>query len=327
MQSARHWLLISLDFARSECTGKSANMPSDKSTRGFAPTPQQLGHMAMLLFSALVAGSFALGGMTANLIEPLALNAIRFAIAAAVIGTLAAFGSGIKRTQFQAPWRFVILGGLFAIYFALMFEGLKTASPVSTAAVFTLTPIMSAGFGWLLMRQITTPRMAFALALAGAGAIWVIFGADFDAILAFRIGRGEAIFFVGCIAHALYTPMVPKLSRGEPVLAFTFGMLIAGLCILTIFGLPGILRTTWTALPGIVWITILYLSVFASAVTFFLVQFAAMRLPSAKVMAYTYLVPTWVILWEGGLGHGWPPITLLAGVVLVIIGLILLLKE
>lgn len=32
---------------------------------------------------------------------------------------------------------------------SFMFEGLKTAAAIPTAAVFTLTPVMAAGFGWL----------------------------------------------------------------------------------------------------------------------------------------------------------------------------------
>ena len=43
--------------------------------------------------------------------------------------------------------------------------------------------------------------------------------------------------------------------------------------------------------PGIVWVCLLYVSIAASAMTFVLLQFAVLRLPSAKVMAYTYLVP------------------------------------
>ena len=62
-----------------------------------------------------------------------------------------------------------MLGGLFAIYFILMFEGLKTAPPVAAAAVFTLTPVMSAGFGWLLLRQVTTGWIALALSVGAGG--------------------------------------------------------------------------------------------------------------------------------------------------------------
>ena len=104
-----------------------------------------------------------------------------------------------------------------------MFEGLKTAPAVSAAAVFTLTPILTAVFGYLLLRQITTVWMAAALAIGAAGALWVIFRADLQALRVFAIGRGEAIYFVGVIAHAIYTPMVRKLNRGERPLEFAFG--------------------------------------------------------------------------------------------------------
>ena len=290
-------------------------------------TQAMRGHGAMLLFSVLVAGSFSLGSIAAPLIEPTALNALRFLVASAIIGVLVFLGPGIKREYLDAPWRYLLMGGLFSIYFVLMFEGLKLAPPVSTSAVFTLTPVMSAGFGWLLLRQVTTPRMAVALTLAAAGAVWVIFRGDIDAILAFNIGKGETIFFFGCIAHAIYTPLVRKLSRGEPTLVFTFGTLLAGLFILSIYGAKDIVTTDWAALPSIVWITILYVAIFASAATFFLLQYATLHLPSAKVMAYTYLVPAWVILWEAVMGNGFVGITVLAGVGLTVVALLMLLKD
>ena len=125
------------------------------------------GHLAMLAFSALVAGSFSLGSLSANLISPTALNAARFVIAGMVIAVAVAATTGVPKGASRAPWRYLVLGGLFAVYFVLMFEGLKTARPVSAAAVFTLTPVIAAGFGWLLLRQVTTGRMALGGALFG----------------------------------------------------------------------------------------------------------------------------------------------------------------
>jgi drug/metabolite transporter (DMT)-like permease len=170
-------------------------------------TEPQKGHLAMLAFSALVAGSFSLGAMAAPFVDPAALTVLRFALAGAMVGAVALATTGIARATWVAPWRYVLLGGLLSAYFVLMFKGLQTAQPVSTAAVFTLTPLMAAGFGWLFLRQIT------------------------------------------------------------------------------------------------------------------------LRLPSAKVMAYTYLVPSWVILWEIGLGHGAPPLLILAGVAMTTLALLLLVKD
>lgn len=281
----------------------------------------------MLAFSALVAGSFSLGAMSAPLVDPAALTALRFWIAAALLGGWGLATKGLTAGAFRAPWRYAALGGLFSIYFVLMFEGLKTAEPVATAAVFTLTPVMAAGFGWLLLRQRMTPRIALALAVGAAGALWVIFRGDLDALVALRIGRGESIYFLGCVIHALYTPMVRLLNRGESALAFSFGTLLAGAVALTVWSFPALLATDWAHLAPIVWITLVYISVFASAATFVLLQFAAIRLPASKVMAYTYLVPSWVILWQIGLGHRAPPALVVAGVAMTAVALFLLLKD
>lgn len=289
--------------------------------------PQGRGHLAMLLYSALIAGSFSFGSMIANDIDPVALTALRFLLAGVVIGTAAALGPGLRLSSYRAPWRFAVLGGLFAIYFVTMFEGLKTAPPIATSAVFTLTPIMSAGFGWLILREITTPRMALALSVGGLGALWVIFRADLHSVFAFDIGRGEAIFFIGCFSHAIYTPFIRKLNRGEPALVFTFGMMVAAFVVLTAYGWPAIRATHWGALPLKVWLVLGYLAFCASALTFVLLHYAAMQLPAAKVMAYTYLTPSWVICWEIALGHGIPQGLTLIGVGMTMLALWLLLED
>ncbi len=281
----------------------------------------------MLAFSALVAGSFSLGSLAAPLIDPAALSAVRFFLAGGIIGAAAIATEGITRPAIRAPWRYGVLGGLLAIYFVAMFEGLKSAPPVSAAAVFTLTPVMAAGFGWLLLGQRMSSRITLALAIGAAGALWVIFRGDFAALAGLRIGQGEAIYFWGCLAHAAYTPMVRKLNRGEPAVVFTFGTLAAGCVLLILWGFRSILSTDWAALPPVFWITLTYLVVFATAASFLCIQFATLRLPSSKVMAYTYLVPSWVILWQIALGLERPGPAVLPGVGLTALALGLLLKD
>ena len=285
------------------------------------------GHLAMLAFSMLVAGSFSFGKRIATDIDPGVLTLMRFVIAAAVVGAVAARMRLLRVAVPAAPWRYFVLGGLLAIYFVTMFEGLKTASSVSTSAVFTLTPAMAALFGGLILGQRTTARIALALVLGGAGALWVIFDADLARLLAFQTGRGEAIFFVGCVAHGLYPVLSRRLNRGEPALIITLGMMLAAIGWLTLYAGRELAETDVAALAPKVWAVLVYLAVPASAATFFLLQYAALRLPAAKVMAYTYLVPSWVSLWEIALGAGLPPPGIVAGIALTVLALLLLLKE
>lgn len=285
------------------------------------------GHVAMLAFSALVAGSFSFGGAMANEIEPVVLQAMRFGLAAAIVGAAALATGKLRSADFRAPWRYLLLGGAFAIYFVMMFEGLKTAPPVSASAVMTLVPIMTAVFAYAILRQRTTPRIALGLAIGAAGALWVIFRGELAALLAFDVGRGEWLYFIGCIAHAFYVPMARKVNRGEAAAASSFLVLSAGALILLIYGWGEIRATDYAALPAIVWIALGYLSVGAMAITFVLLNFASMRLAGAKVMAYTYLTPGWVILWELGFGKGLPGPGILLGVGLTMGAVVLLLKH
>ncbi len=284
-------------------------------------------HGAMLLFSALVAGSFSLGHVIANDISPAALTAMRFFLAVLVMGVWVGRSGQISRDDLRASWRYFLLGGLMGIYFVMMFEGLKTASAVSTAAVFTLTPVISGVFAFFILGQIVTRRVAAALLMGALGAVWVIFRADFNALVALEIGRGEAIYFLGCVAHALYTPLVPKLNRGQSPVVFTFGMMVAALLLMSVYAIDDLRKTEFLSLRPMIWVTLVYLAVCASAASFFLLQYSALHLPTSKVMAYTYMTPTWVILWEIALGEALPPVGIWIGVILTMGALGLLLKN
>lgn len=281
-------------------------------------------HLAMILFAILIAASFSLGKLAVPHIEPAPLNAFRFMLGTLLMGI---FTYGVRRNRFampEAPWRFGILGGLMAIYFLAMFVALTMTAPVATSAVFTLMPIMTAFFAYLILKQIIRPLVGVSLLVAGFGSIWVIFRGDFNAILSFDIGNGELIFLGGCVCHAIFAALIRKFSHGEPLSLTTFYILVATTIWITLYGAGSILTTNWMALPPIVWWTLAYLAIFPTAITFFLMQYASMRLPSSKVLAYGYLVPAFVIIYEGLAGHGWVSMSVVVGALVTILGLVVL---
>jgi drug/metabolite transporter (DMT)-like permease len=293
------------------------------------------GHLAMLAFSAAVSGSFSLGALVANDIAPTALTAVRFLLAALVLGLLVHIvpgqgrggDRGLSRADLAAPWRYAVLAVLYGGYFVLMFEGLKTAQPISTGAIFTLTPLMAAGFAWPLLGQRLSPAVGVALAVGALGAVWVIFRGDLGAFLGFHLGRGETTYFAACILHALYAPMLKKLNRGEGAMVTATLVTAVGFALLTVYAWRDLWATDWGAAPLRVWVVLIYLVVFATALASSMLQFAAQRLPASKVMAYTYLTPVWIILWEIALGHGVPGLAVLPGIVLIVVALGILLRR
>lgn len=299
------------------------NAPAPHST--FATGRGKLyGHLAMVGFAAFVAGSFSFGAIAAPYLAPAALNAARFAIGTGVMAGVALALAGGRIERPRAVWRYGVLGALMAVFFITMFIALRLTDPVSTGAVFTLMPIASAGFGWLFLGQMPRGVVVASLVLAALGSLWVIFRGDLSAAANFQVGKGELIFFVGVLCHAAYGPLLRRFNRGETGVVFTLWTVAAtGLCIAA-WGWRDIVATDWASLPPTVWLTILYLGTFTSAGTFFLTQYASMRLPAAKVLAYTYLTPVFIILYEGLLGHGWASVGIAAGAGITVLGLLVM---
>lgn len=297
---------------------------TDIASPAVVATQRRLAHLGMLLFAALIAGSFTFGAAAVPYLAPVPLNALRFVLAALVMGT---FAFGVARQRFElprAPWRFGVTGFLTAVYFVSMFIALTMTLPVATSAVYTLVPIMTAVTGYLLVGQRSGAPVLLSLLLAGIGAIWVIFRGDLDALLRFDVGPGELIYFVGCVAYAIYTPLLRRYNRGESPLVLSFWTLTGtALCIL-IYGLPEILATDWLHLPPVVWWVVIYLAVGPTAICFFLIQFASVHLPATKVIAYGYIVPAFVIVFEGLVGHGWTSLSVAAGAAITVLGLAVL---
>ncbi len=291
------------------------------------PTPSReklLAHLSMLLFAALIAGSFTTGAMAVPYIHPIPLNAVRFALAALLMGAVA-FGVARHRFSFpSAPWRFGLMGALMAIYFVTMFIALTMTLPVATSAVYTLVPLMTAFTAWFIVGQRSGGAVILSLVLAGLGAVWVIFRGDIGALLRFDVGQGELIYFIGCVAYAFYTPLLRRFSRGAPALVLSFWTLLATALWIGLAGIPEIATTDWLALPPVVWWVVLYLAVGPTAICFFLIQYASLHLPAPKVIAYGYLTPAFVIVFEALVGHGWPTLTVAAGALVTVLGLAVL---
>lgn len=278
----------------------------------------------MLLFIFLVSTSFPVGAAITHELDPTALTFLRFCIASTAFGILLAFK---REWHWPGPllcFRYLCLGALLVVFFVTMFEGLRLGSAVSLGAVFTLIPMMTAVIAYFLVGQKTSRRLWGGLLIAAAGAVWVVFGGSVEALLEFSLGRGELIFWVGCLSYAAYSPCVRRFHQGENLLVLTFWTLIAGTVILAGYGWQEIIDTPWAKLPFSVYGAITYLAVCNTAISFFLLKYASFKLPAAKVMAYTFLTPAIVLAIEGIVSRQIPDMSLVLGVLVTAMAMIFL---
>jgi len=270
-----------------------------------------------LLATFIVATSFPVGAAITQGLDSVVLTLLRFALSIVVLAPIVMWKYGIERLTLWDLSRYATISALLVVFFAGMFEALRYTSPLNTATLFTLTPMISAGAAAILLGERPSSRTMVALGLGLAGAVWVIYRGDFSSLGAMVFNKGDVIFLIGTVAMGFYGSLVKVLHRGEPMAKMTFWVLVTGTVWLLILSLPRLGAVSWSAVPSITYYGIIYLACF-TAVTFFIFQWSTLIIGPTKVMSYTYLHPTLVLLIGLALGDEAPPLLTYPGFLLVI---------
>ncbi len=282
-------------------------------------------HVAMLVFAFLVSTSFTVGRAITDAMDPAALTFLRFAIACTIFLLLV-----LKSRDRLSPvrigdiGRYIWLALTLVVFFVTMFEALRLTDALSTGVVFTLCPMFTAIMSRVVLGQVLTRAAIVSLFVAGCGAVWVMFDGDLERLSRFSLGPGELVFLAGAFCYSAYSPSVRMLKGDRTLVEVTFWTLLAGLVLLGLYAHDEILAISWSEVPWPVYLGILHLAFFTTAISFYLIQYASVRIPSAKVMAYTYLIPAFVLAQDVVLGQPWPSLSVLGGVVVITAAMVLL---
>jgi len=283
----------------------------------------------MLLWAVLVGLSFPAVGLMSEL-PPLLLTALRFAIACSALWWLAR-----RSPEFLPPWRllplYALMGLCLAGFFGAMFWAAHHATALSMATLFVTVPLLAFLLGLGLRVEHPGWRLPAILALGAFGALGLAVAEAWQPGGLLRVGIGEAVFFLGCLSTALY-PVLSKwgLATGrlpDSAAVRTFWSLGAGGVLIGLVGLliePLAELATMNARDLAL---LVYLGLFSSALTFWLMQRATAVLTPGVVTAYGYLVPfvSMLLLFThspGSIGLEWLPgsVAVLAAMALLMRG-------
>ncbi len=277
----------------------------------------------MVVAACLVSTSFTVGAAITRHLDPVVLTLIRFVLAALLFAPLVALRYGLS-FSLSLLLRCSLISGCLVIFFCCMFWALRYTTALNTSVIFALVPSISGGYALLLNDERLGRAHLLALACGLVGTVWVIFRGDPGQLLAMQWNRGDLIFFAGCCAMGLYTPLVKLLHQGEPMAVMTLWVLVTGCLWLLLLSGADLSRVDWGRVPLELWLGVAYLAVFTTIITFFLTQYAVPVLGPTRVMAYSYLYPGLVLVIELALGHGLPPLRVIPGVVVVLAAMFIL---
>lgn len=283
-------------------------------------------HFLLLLCSILVSTSFVVGEIVAIQIDPIVITLVRFVLAAIVLGAVVCL-----RGEFDfSPALFLrsaVVSGCLVLFFWSMFLALRYTTALHTSVIFALTPLFSALYSLVLLRERFSTGRFFILAYGGFGALWVITQGDWLLASTISWNRGDLIFLGGCAAMGLYAPLIKLMDRGESMLLMTFWILVTGSLWLLLFGSGKLVQFQWNSVSWSCWWWVVYLAIFCTVITFYLTQISVVRVGPVQVAAYSYLYPALVLVIDLLRGDGLPETAVLPGVIIVVSAMFFLARK
>lgn len=224
----------------------------------------------------------------------------------------------------QVFLRCLIMSLFFAVFFICMFTALKSTTPLNTGTLYTLVPFITALAGTVVFKQpLSLPLLGIYL-LAAIGTCWVVGNGDLSVLMALDVNQGDGIFLLGCLSMVCFSLSMKLLHRGEESLVIVFCILVGGVMWMTLalfaFGQP----LGWRHLTADLAFHMLYLALFATLVSTFIIHKTTIVLGPTKVMAYIYLSPACVSLIMWAVNGQQIPVAVYPGILLSMVCTLLL---
>ncbi|MEJ7688392.1 MAG: DMT family transporter [Variovorax sp.] len=199
-------------------------------TQRLTPTTALLLTLSPLLW----AGNAVVGRLVRELVSPLTLNFIRWALAFVL---LLPFAYAVLRraSPLWPHWRRYGVLGLLGVgcYNALQYLALQTSTPLNVTLVGSSMPLWMLATGALFFGQrVNTVQLASAV-LSMAGVLLVLSRGELQALLSLRLVAGDLYMLLATLAWASYSWMLTRTAEPAEVrrdwAAFLMAQIVFGL--------------------------------------------------------------------------------------------------
>ena len=257
-----------------------------------------------LLALAVIWGiNFSVVKAVMETLDPLALNALRFPLAAGLLAVVMARKGSIapRREDRRALLALGLLGNV--VYQMTFIIGIDLTLAGNASLILATSPVwtvlLSAAVG-----EEARNRVVFAgSALTLAGVAMVVVGAGQALGWSMRTLRGDLIMLAAALLWSAYTVGSGPYVRRYGAIQVTAWTLWVGTPVLVVAGAPALLTTPWREVTPWVWTGVAYAGVFSVGVAYLLWYRGVKRLGNPRTAIYSNLVPVAALatawLWLG----------------------------
>jgi len=249
-----------------------------------------------LTAASIWGGMYVVSKVVLEVIPPFTLLAIRLILGAITLGLVIALRQKTEFTRKQFIDSLLVGFVGYGVSLGFQFVGTKLSTASNGSLVTSATPAFVLLFAPILLKEKTTVRGIFALAVSSLGVIAVIDPrtADFSSSLFMgnlRLFMGNLSLLAAALTWALYSVLVRKVSKSADLLVSSTVMLMGGIPSSVLFGIfevnhQGLGEITYGVIGGI-----LFLGIISTAVAMFLWNFAFAQLPATAASLTFFAQP------------------------------------
>ena len=229
----------------------------------------------------------------------------------------------------KRDWGRLLLCSLFGMVINMLafFKGLELSTPINSAVMITITPIIVTVLSIFLISEKVTALKALGIAMGLLGALVLIFMSDPQTVNAPNIPLGNSLFILNATSYGLYLILAKKLiAKYHPFTLMKWLFTLAFFMNLPIT-IGEFLRIEWAAIPPSGLWAIAFVIVGTTFMTYLLNVFALTELKASTVSAFIYGQPVIGILFALLMGKDQLTLSKTAAALLVLAGVYLVSRK
>ena len=193
----------------------------------------------------------------------------------------------------RADFPKILLCALFGMVINMLcfFKGIELSTPINSAVLITITPILVFVFSAILIKErLLLPRVVGVIMGFVGALVLIVFGNEIrqDAP---NIPLGNALFVVNASSFAMYLVLVKSLSAKYTTIHLLKWLFLFGFIMALPISFPEFSQVYWTLLPfEAIW-RFAFVVVGTTFMTYLLNVYALKQLKASTVGVFTYLQP------------------------------------
>lgn len=278
--------------------------------------------LSLVLLACIWGVNFSVVKVVLEELDPLALNALRFPLAATALGLVVARRRGRLLPHREDLPRILLLGLIGNVVYQLCFiYGLDWTRAGNASLLLSTTPVWTVLLSAAAGHERATPAVIFGVAGTLGGMTLVVLGRGEAISLGSQTLRGDLLMVGGAMLWSLYTVAGRGPIRRYGALRTTTWTLWAGTPLLVLMGLPSLARSDLGAVSAAAWLGVVYAGLLSVGLAYLIWYRGVQRLGNNRTAVYSNLVPVAALLtawvWLGEV----PTPLQLVGAAVILLGL------